>query len=127
MTRILSAIVFIIVLVALATGRLARWCWSHRQQALDTTARAILATHAAGRRARAWVDEHQDQIVSTTVLTVLVVLSACQRAYGWGQALRRSLAQHQDLACQLLEQQPWAPLAPITANLAAARRMAAAA
>ena len=125
MTRILSTIVFVIVLVALATGRLARWCWNHRRQALDAAARAILATHAAGRRARAWVDAHQDQIVSTVVLTAMVVLSACQRVYAWGQALRCSLTQHQDLACQLLQQQPWPPLAPITANLAAARRMVA--
>jgi hypothetical protein len=119
MTRILSTILFALVLVALATARVARWCWAHRQQALNATARVALATYSAGEQARAWWEEHQTDVTSAVVLAGLVVLTTGQRVWSWGRSARVALAQHQRLACTLLQRQPVAALAPITANLQA--------
>ena len=112
MTRILSTVVFIVVLVALATARVARWCWAHRQQALDAIARAILATYA-------WWEEHQTEVTSAVVLAGMVVLTTGQRVWSWGRSARKALVQHQRLTCTLLQRQPVAAVAPITANLQA--------
>jgi hypothetical protein len=124
MNRIISnlahAALFVVVLVALATARVARWCWAHRQQALDATARAILATYAAGQQARAWWEEHQAEVTSAVVLAGLVVLTTGQQVWSWGRRARRAVTQHQRLTCVLLQHQPLAAVAPITANLAAA-------
>jgi hypothetical protein len=127
MNRIISnlayGLLFLVVLVALATARIARWCWAHRQQALDAAARAILATHAAGKQARAWWEDHQAEVTSAVVLAGLVVLTTGQQAWSLVRRVRRAVTQQQRLTCVLLQHQPVAAVAPITANLAAAWRL----
>jgi hypothetical protein len=124
MNRIISnlayGLLFLVVLVALATARVARWCWAHRQQALDAIARAILATYAAGQQVRAWWDDHHAEVTSAVVLAGLVVLTTGQRIWSWGRRARRAVTRHQRMTCVLLRHQPLPAVAPITANLTAA-------
>lgn len=60
------AVLLTLTIVALLISGLLQWIWQHRRQILDTIARAILASWAAGRWCR-----HQLDAVSNRAAAIL--------------------------------------------------------
>ena len=73
---------------------LAQWAWTHRREILDTIARAVLRTYAAGRWCRSQLEVARALLVATS-----------------------------DRAAALVDAQPVPALAPISANLQALREL----
>ena len=60
--RVAHAILFSIILLALASYRAGRWVGANRKQILDAIARAVLATYAAGQAVGRWWHANRQHI-----------------------------------------------------------------